>query len=197
MTRAAWFSAISSAALIASLNGCGSSSSSVKDGGGTGGTAGMNGDASTGSGGSTSTGTGGATGNGGATGTGGANGTGGAAGADGGTVMCRAGAACTGTETCSITAGCRPGTQNVCFCDPNGQFACQGCEMSDAGTDASSDAGGVANSCPANANGTSCSAAMTFCQHTCANNSVEVCRCRAAAGGGDAGTTWQCFNACQ
>ena len=203
MIRSAWISAMLSAALLAALDGCGSSSSSTnKGGGGTGGAGGMTGDASAGAGGAAGSGagglagTGGMAGTGGTTGAGGANGSGGTAGSDGGTVTCQAGASCTGTQTCSTTMGCRPGTQNVCFCDPNGQFACQGCEMGDAGSDASFDAGGGA-SCPANANGTSCTTSMAFCQHTCANNSIEVCRCRAAAGGGDAGMTWQCFNACQ
>jgi hypothetical protein len=201
MTRSAWFSAILSAALLAALDGCGSSNSSInKDGGGTGGAAGMTGDASAGTGGKVgtggTTGTGGASATGGASGTGGANGSGGTTGTDSGTLTCQAGASCSGAQTCSTTTGCRPGTQNVCFCDPNGQLACQGCEMSDAGSDASNDAGG-GTGCPTNANGTSCTTSMAFCQHTCANNSMEVCRCRAATGGSDAGMAWQCFNACQ
>jgi hypothetical protein len=91
--------------------------------------------------------------------------------------------------------GCRVGSQNVCFCDPNGQLACEGCQAPDGGPVA--DAGVM--TCPANANRTACDTPMAFCTLACGGggNNVETCRCRAGGGGNaDAGATWQCANAC-
>jgi hypothetical protein len=185
MTRITWLSAVSCAVLVAALGGCGGSSPAANKDGGSGGAAGTGADGAAGA-----TGSGGTTGSGGATGTGGASGAGGS---DAGTVVCQAGASCTGNQTCTSTMGCRQGTQDVCFCDPNGQFACQGCERGDAGT--TTDAGNGLGTCPASASGMACSTVM-FCQLTCADNTTEVCRCRAAGGNSDAGMAWQCFNAC-
>jgi hypothetical protein len=105
--------------------------------------------------------------------------------------------------TCTSTTGCRAGTENVCFCDPNNQFACQGCEMVDAGAGGTGGGGaggnGGANACPsANAGGMGCTTPMTFCTLACpTGNMTEVCRCRAPGGGNaDAGNAWQCAVTC-
>jgi hypothetical protein len=219
MTRIGLLSVLACTAVMAAVAGCGGTSAAgSRDGGaGSDGAAGAGGSAATGAGGagaggsgaggSSATGAGGssATGAGGssATGAGGATGTGGA---DGGLASCTPGTACTDGESCSTTMGCGNNRERACFCDPNGQLACETCQAPDGGTGGTTgnggngggmDAGTVVATCPSGVtSGMACATQGDFCTASCAGGQRQTCFCT-RAGRADGGTvTWNCLRTC-
>lgn len=99
--------------------------------------------------------------------------------------------------TCSNVRTCGPNREQLCFCDPNGKVACEGCTAVDGGT--TTDGGTALKACPANAtnhnsvctmNGERCAATA------CTNKHQDVCIC--AVFGTAATGNWFCTTvACQ